>query len=354
MTMTPLEVFYRLSAFDAPRRGFREEVEGETLAAAAVRAFAAGAPQIFWRNVRELGWANKLPAETAGKLAAAERTAFSNGLYWRACFRAFLAEIAPSGISCAPLKGLSLAARVYGEEALRMTSDLDVLIDPADFERCRAALERTGFRLRDVALRGVLPNHGQECVWTNAEGSEIDLHYRLFSWYDEAYIHKIDSRDFLRRGEPGIWDGFPVRFLSATDELHYLFLLAASDGAFRYFVDVDAYVYRLGASIDWTRLGTALSRGPVSSRVRGVARFLESRFGTPFPAGFVPHTSVELSPGARRASKTSRRLSTFLSASPADQLRLAGVFARWRVFKWTGLFRDYFIRVNNPVPRAFP
>lgn len=49
------------------------------------------------------------------------------------------------GIECMPLKGPTMAVRLYGDTSLRHFSDLDILIQRKDFRRCYQLLMEAGF-----------------------------------------------------------------------------------------------------------------------------------------------------------------------------------------------------------------
>ncbi len=95
-----------------------------------------------------------------------------------------------AGLPYLVFKGVGLIANLYREPALRMVSDCDVLIEPESLrDACRVLTEagympEEGFRIEDfdtwIAPRADLPRMvPQALIMTNAEGSEIDLHWTL-------------------------------------------------------------------------------------------------------------------------------------------------------------------------------
>jgi hypothetical protein len=54
-----------------------------------------------------------------------------------------------TGTPVAVLKGLPLAQRYWGDAYVRPASDVDLLVDPSDYARARAALVAIGFAVRD-------------------------------------------------------------------------------------------------------------------------------------------------------------------------------------------------------------
>src|SRR5262249_27710111 len=57
-----------------------------------------------------------------------------------------LTLLSDSGIRVLTLKGLVLSPQLYGDPARRSAADIDLLIDPLQFERARALLIETGYR----------------------------------------------------------------------------------------------------------------------------------------------------------------------------------------------------------------
>lgn len=101
-------------------------------------------------------------------------------LFYTTAVPALIREVAeilrPQGIAIMPLKGALLQRWVYGTQAFRALSDVDLLVLPARFDDARAALRATGFSVEreepggwEIAMRrpgGLL---------------EVDLHRRLSS-----------------------------------------------------------------------------------------------------------------------------------------------------------------------------
>lgn len=95
-----------------------------------------------------------------------------------------------AGVPYLVFKGIGVVANLYREPALRMVNDCDVLVEP---ERLRDAFRvlaeagyapEEGFRIEDfdtwIVPRADLPRMvPQALTMTNAEGSEMDLHWRL-------------------------------------------------------------------------------------------------------------------------------------------------------------------------------
>lgn len=78
-----------------------------------------------------------------------------------------------SGLAAVVLKGGWLLDDVYGEEDYRVTTDVDLLVRPADYERALAALEDAGWALCTASPRQAVLQHPTLPL-------PIDLHRALF------------------------------------------------------------------------------------------------------------------------------------------------------------------------------
>jgi hypothetical protein len=143
-----------------------------------------------------------------------------------------------AGIRAVPLKGPTLAAELYGDEALREYADIDVLVALADLDRSAAVVKALG--------------------WTHAEGRdveppwlhrsmrhpgdllpEVELHWRIH-WYETEFAAAL-----LQRAR--VVDG--VRRLDRLDQLAALLLYYARDGftGLRFPADIAAWWDRHGS-----------------------------------------------------------------------------------------------------------
>jgi hypothetical protein len=178
--------------------------EFELLAQCCRSAFAAGRQQlptvaraIEWprflrlacfHRVQGLAWASLAPRRDAvpptiaeGLAGDASEIAASNLRAANQC-----SELADSfgraGIPLLFVKGLTLGALAYGNPAVKMGWDIDLLIDPADIERAADLLDGLGYRLSTPARRRAVPSwheRRKESVWSKNGGLAVELHTRL-------------------------------------------------------------------------------------------------------------------------------------------------------------------------------
>lgn len=144
-----------------------------------------------------------------------------------------LAALEASGVRAMSLKGPFLARAVYGDPAMRMSDDIDLLVAAETLPAAEAALRAVGYRSASEA-DDQLPILHRELVHTDAWMPRVELHWRVH-WYETSF-----SRRALERAEPG-----PEGILRprAVDELAMLLLFFARDGFYglRLAADVAAW-----------------------------------------------------------------------------------------------------------------
>lgn len=125
-----------------------------------------------------------------------------------------------AGIHVIAFKGPVLALSGYGELALRPTSDLDLLVAPAELWHARAVLEQAGFS-SDVALP-----RAAEAAYLRAESAwnlrshrgdvALDLHWRFTA---RLFRLPLDSAGMFNRANAVNIAGVNVPALCAVDQL---------------------------------------------------------------------------------------------------------------------------------------
>lgn len=129
------------------------------------------------------------------------------------------ADLDRDGIPALPLKGTSLARNLYGDPGMRITQDIDVLVNCEDLDRAAQTLSRRGYRRSD----GPYDDFSRLHIGFRHERSElppVELHWRVH-WYEDAF-----SRAMLERSEPSP-EGRRAR---PADELAALLLFFSRDG----------------------------------------------------------------------------------------------------------------------------
>ena len=167
-----------------------------------------------WAAAQLRARADTLPPAIRERVAEVERAAAIEGFFWSAELKSVLHAFAERGIPVVPLKGPSLAGRVYGNAALRPSRDLDLLVARADWARAEAALEGMGF------VAGETDDHHRP--WSR-QTTKLELHFDA----ENPLAFDFRVADALERARPAEFRGELCRLLAPEDELLYLCLHAA-------------------------------------------------------------------------------------------------------------------------------
>ncbi len=196
-----------------------------------------------------------------------------------------LADLGEAEIPVIPLKGVALAESLYGDVALRICADLDILIRPEDFERGLRVLRSAGYRDAFAAppsLR-LLARLGRDCALVREDGRWIyplQVHCGLV-WGgppERGILAEIWARASVR-----IFQGAPISALSPADEFLYLAVHAARHGlsTFKWITDLDWIVNH--RELDWqVVLNETRTLGWYAAVGTSLAA-CASLFGTPVP-----------------------------------------------------------------------
>jgi hypothetical protein len=168
------------------------------------------------------------------------------------------AAFAARGVEPVLVKGQALVDLGYGPCAVRLASDVDLLVDRGDEARALAdVLVSLGYRERLVrGRRFSQPYLGERLFWPPDEaGVPVELHTSL----DKQVRRPIDYAAIRARSRPSGRAGF--RYPCPED----LFLLVVLHAATAHAIDVERTVHdlhglALRATLDWPALGARASR----------------------------------------------------------------------------------------------
>lgn len=165
-----------------------------------------------------------------------------------------LERLAGAGVPLMPLKGVALAEAVYGDAALRICADLDVLIRPEHLAKALPILRSLGYsdRLREPSFVRLLARYGKDCALMRQHGRSA---YPL-----QVHCGLIWGGPPERRVLAEVWSSAvakpfhdaPACVMSPEWEFLYLAVHAARHGRypFKWLVDLD-WISARGA-LDWT------------------------------------------------------------------------------------------------------
>lgn len=152
------------------------------------------------------------------------------------------------------LKGPLLSALAHPVPGVRLYSDLDVLVRPADFAESVHRLTDGGWRLLDRDHRLVRDRLPGEVHLLGPFGAQLDLHWSLVNGRRARAAVSLPTGELLRRRVWRQLGASAVPSLDDVDVLVHLCLHAALSGADRmlWLLDVDQWVR--GTSPDWAEV----------------------------------------------------------------------------------------------------
>ena len=164
-------------------------------------------------------------APRMGDLQAAHKRQVLGCMRQLDALRQALECFAEHGEPCLVLKGLPLAARLYGTPFVRRAVDVDLLVDGNSFAACRQMLLASGFRAHPEYRQTPLRRRWDaitgktETLHHGTTTVAVELHWRLLAnpgYIDTAFNPLYERRSATRIG------GVVAPTLGAVDEFVYL------------------------------------------------------------------------------------------------------------------------------------
>ncbi len=151
--------------------------------------------------------------------------------------------LADADIPTIPLKGVTLAASLYGDPTLRVCTDIDILIPPARVAQAFHLLLARGYNARstDQFFVDLLPRSTIEYALVREERSFhylLEPHWGLLLW--GAPFDRDAIEDLWAEASPTAYFGVPAYALSPAWELLFLAAHAARHqwGGLKWLVDI--------------------------------------------------------------------------------------------------------------------
>ena len=153
----------------------------------------------------------EIPQRLRDRLKAIEREAAITAFYWSSELKGILRSFEEREIAIVPLKGPSLAERLYGDTARRVSYDLDLLVSKSEQARAEAILRDVGF------TPGAPDDYHRQ--WYRGR-TTVELHQDV----ENPLAFNFHVESMLSRMQRGSFEGQPCWQLTEADELLYLCL----------------------------------------------------------------------------------------------------------------------------------
>jgi Uncharacterised nucleotidyltransferase len=125
-----------------------------------------------------------LPSEVAQKLRMSYAANARRSLRLASCAENIFDSLDADGVAAIAIKGPTLAMAAYGDLALRVFSDLDVMVHQADLARAAGILARIGYTSSAYDETAIASGFFPDVALNFArEDSIVDLHWRLAPSY---------------------------------------------------------------------------------------------------------------------------------------------------------------------------
>lgn len=197
-----------------------------------------------------------------------------------------LRQLAVAQVPAIPLKGIPIAESLYGDAALRVCADIDILVPPQDFESAFQALTKSGYHaaFREPQFIRLTAQYGKDCGLMRQDGAQfypLQLHAGLI-WGGPT--ERSMSNEIWTEVRPTTFHGAPAFAFSPEWEFLYLAAHAARHGLFplKWLMDIDRLCRR--ESLDWERVKHKAVRLGWEKIVDSVLSACANLLETPLPS----------------------------------------------------------------------
>jgi hypothetical protein len=236
--------------------------EGADLEILARTSRERGVSSLVYRALRFYVPADKTEERSFQSLRISHTASSAVNEYYKDELVRVLEHFAAFGIAAIPLKGITLANRLYGDITSRDRSvDVDLLVREKDKDRAGAALKELGY------VRAPADEIGsyEWCrTFHKPRARMIELH-----WDITMMVRSTERIEGLWEGAEEVkWEGASFYDFKPEELLLYLSAHLVNSDSFRklkYLCDIDRLIGKYGNDIDWA----VLSEKAVKWRLRG-------------------------------------------------------------------------------------
>ncbi len=205
-----------------------------------------------------------------------------------------LSALAEVQVPAMPLKGVSLAESLYGDSALRVCADIDILVPPQQFVAALHTLEAAGYRseFSQPQLVMLTARFGKDWMLMRQEGTywyPLQLHAGLF-WGGPA--ERTLAGEIWAEARAKAFHNVPAFSLSPEWQFLYLAVHAARHGLspLKFLVDIDRLC--ADANISWEAMLEKAERLGWVDPIHSVLEACRKLLDTPIPAALARRATV--------------------------------------------------------------
>lgn len=190
-----------------------------------------------------------------------------------------------AGIPVIPLKGLYLADLLYGDAALRPTSDLDLLVRTQNLQASQQVLEAAGCTKLPDEEQGA-DYHVSFVTTDGTMGSVlIELHRDL----GERHVAGLDIESVWRSASPITWEDRKIWTMALPDLFLYTCLHAVKDGlaSVRSLLDIALLLELYGQDLPWPELAQRVKQARIETSISLSLLLSHELLGASAPSEFL-------------------------------------------------------------------
>ena len=239
------------------------------------------------------------------------------------------------------VKGPLLAMALYQDPSMRVSRDLDLLVDFSDLNKANELLIEAGYAL-DNNVRNLTRKQKEQYIklshhftYSNALGTQIELHWRL-------------SKDYYNLPFEDIWDkkkeidifGRNMNVLSEEENLLYLIYHGSKHAWKRLGWLCDIYQIIKNNQLDWNCLMNRAEQLQITHMVIQSMILFRKLYG------IKPHIKYDLSKKELMIAKHLAAISTLFIMNPDERAEMQGhpLFYRYNKYLWIW-YRSYDRRI---------
>lgn len=238
--------------------------------------------------------------------------------------------LSPAGIILCVLKGPPLSQLLYGEMGMRVTTDLDLLLDEARLAEAESLLQQAGYRRVSPPVRitplqwRVYRRIRHHVNYTHPKrGVHIEIHWTLTT---AELFPQSATRQFLERAQP--LPNSALTSLAEQDLFCYLIVHGARHGweQFKWLADIAMFL-RKSPGPDWLAVQEQMAALDLLRPLGQALLLVQDLFGIPVPD---PLASLIEERPVQRLAQHAMKISLLQQGFGEGQ----GHFRRWHALRY--------------------